>query len=58
MPNKTENLQSKLGKDTRRSELAIVIALLIAAIVAPVVLADSSQWDSYNCAMVADFVPG
>jgi len=26
MPDKTENLQSKRGKDTRRGELAIVMA--------------------------------
>ncbi len=46
MPDKTENLQSKRGKDTRRSELAVVIALLVAVITASVVMADSSQWDS------------
>ena len=46
MLKKTKTLQSKGGKDTRRSELAVVIALLVAAIAATVVMADSSKWDS------------
>jgi hypothetical protein len=46
MLDKTKTLQSKRGKDTRRTELAVVIALLVAAITATVVMADSSKWDS------------
>jgi hypothetical protein len=46
MSNSTNSRQSKPGKDTRRTELATVIALLVAAITATVVMADSSKWDS------------
>ncbi|HZL66889.1 MAG TPA: hypothetical protein VFC29_06110 [Candidatus Limnocylindrales bacterium] len=46
MLDKTNNLQSKRDNDTRRTELAVVIALLVAATTASVVMADSSKWDS------------
>jgi len=46
MLDKTNNLQSKRDSDTRRTELAVVIALLVAATTASVVMADSSKWDS------------
>jgi len=46
MSDKTTNLQSKPRKDTRPTELAVVIVLLVAAITATVVMADSARWDS------------
>ena len=46
MLHKTKAQQSNRSKDTRRTELAVVIALLVATISAAVVMADSSKWDS------------
>jgi hypothetical protein len=46
MPDKAEKPQSKGGADTRRTGLAVVIALLVAAITASIIMADSSKWDS------------
>ena len=46
MSDKANNLRSRRGGDIRRTELAAVIALLVAPISASVVIADSSKWDS------------
>jgi hypothetical protein len=48
MSDKTKTRQSKQGNDTRRTELelVVVIVLFVAAITATVVTADSSEWDS------------
>lgn len=46
MLDKTNNLQSKRDKDTRRTELAVVLALVVVAITASTIMADSSKWDS------------
>jgi hypothetical protein len=36
----------KRGGDTRSAELAVVIALLVVAVTASAIMADSSKWDS------------
>jgi len=46
MSDKPESPQSKGGGNPRRTELAVVMVLLVAAIAASAVMADSSKWDS------------
>jgi hypothetical protein len=46
MSDKTENPLSKGGGDIRRTGLAVVMALLVAAVTASIIMADSTKWDS------------
>ena len=46
MSDKTEKPLSKSGGDTRPAELTVVMALLVVAISASIIMADSSKWDS------------
>ena len=46
MSDKTEKPLSKSGGDTRPAELTVVMALLVVAITASIIMADSSKWDS------------
>ena len=46
MSDKTEKPLSKGGGDTRRAELTVVMALIVVAITASIIMADSSKWDS------------
>jgi hypothetical protein len=46
MSDKTEKPLSRGGGDTRRAELTVVMALIVVAITASIIMADSSKWDS------------
>jgi hypothetical protein len=46
MSDKTEKPLSKGGRDTRRTELAVVMALVVLAITGSTIMAASSKWDS------------
>jgi hypothetical protein len=46
MTDEMEKPQSNGRGDTRRGELAVVIALLVVAVTSAVIMADSSKWDS------------
>ena len=46
MSDKMESPQSNGGENPRRSQLAVLMVLIVAAIIASAVMADSSKWDS------------
>ena len=46
MSDEMESPQPKDGGNPERSQLAVVMVLLVAAIIASAVMADSSKWDS------------
>jgi hypothetical protein len=46
MSDKPETPLSKGGGDIRRTGLAVIMALLVAAVTASIIMGDSSKWDS------------
>jgi hypothetical protein len=51
MSDKMEKPQSKGGGTPGRTELAVVVVLLVTAVTASVVMTDSSKWDSSRTAI-------